>query len=55
MVKIHFMLLHDVILQQCSKWLNNTVSANYEQKLRKAVNELREELELKIVKLFFVS
>ena len=44
-MKIHFMLLREVILQQCSKWLKNTVSADHEQKLRKAVNELREELE----------
>ena len=44
-VRIHFMLLRDAVLRQCSQWLRNVVSVDHEQKLRRAVDELRKELD----------
>ena len=44
-IRIHFMLLKDSILNQCSKWLRNTVSVDHQLKLRKAVDQLRIEFD----------
>lgn len=44
-MKIHFMFLRDAILRQCSLWLKAAVSRDHETKLRKAVDELRAELD----------
>ena len=35
------MFLKEAILKQCSKWLREAVSVDHEQKLRKAIDELR--------------
>lgn len=39
-IKIHFLLLKEPILKQCSKWLREAVSADHEAKLRKAIDQL---------------
>lgn len=44
-IRIHFMLLKDSILYQCSKWLRQTVSNDHQLKLRKAIDELRTEFD----------
>lgn len=44
-IKVHFAIQREVVLKQCSQWLKNAVSAEYERRLRKAVDELRTELD----------
>lgn len=44
-IKIHFMLVRDALLKQCSKWLRSAISPDHEAKLRRAINELRSELD----------
>ena len=44
-IKVHFAIQREVLLKQCSLWLKNAVSAEHERRLRKAVDELRTELD----------
>lgn len=44
-IKVHFAIQREVILRQCSQWLKNAVSPEHERRLRKAVDELRNELD----------
>ena len=44
-VKVHFAIQREVLLKQCSQWLKNAVSPEHERRLRKAVDELRSELD----------
>ena len=44
-MKVHFAIQREVILKQCAQWLKNAVSPEHERRLRKAVDELRQELD----------
>lgn len=44
-IPVHFALQREPILKQCSQWLNESISEEYEQKLTKAIDELRAELD----------
>ena len=44
-IKVHFTIQKDVVLKQCSEWLRQTVSPEQERRLRKAVDELRVQLD----------
>lgn len=45
LVAVHFTLQRDVILKQCSQWLREAISPQHEQRLRKAIDELRAEMD----------
>lgn len=45
LIPVHFALQREVILKQCSRWLRDAISPQHEQKLRKAINELRAEMD----------
>jgi ubiquitin-protein ligase len=44
-IKVHFSLVRDAVLLQCSKWLRECKSPEQERRLRKAVDDLRRELD----------
>ena len=44
-IQVHFAIQRDAILRQCSTWLREAVSPEHERRLRKAVDELRAELD----------
>ena len=45
LIPVHFALQREAILKQCSQWLKEAISPQYEQKLRKAIDELRAEMD----------
>ena len=45
MIQVHFAIQQEIIIKQCSDWLKDAVSPEHERRLRKAVDELRAELE----------
>ena len=45
LIKVHFTIQRDIVLKQCAEWLDQTVNAEHEHRLRKAIDELRPELE----------
>ena len=44
-IRDHFRIQKPLILQQCAKWLQESPTPQLKKRLRKAVAELREELE----------
>ena len=44
-IKVHFTIQKDAVLKQCSEWLRQAVSPDQERRLRKAVDELRIQLD----------
>ena len=44
-IKVHFAIQKDAVLKQCSKWLRQAMSPDQERRLRKAVDELRIQLD----------
>ncbi|XP_065914560.1 ubiquitin conjugation factor E4 A-like [Dysidea avara] len=44
-IKVHFTIQRDAVLKQCSEWLRQAVSTDQERRLRKAVDELRVQLD----------
>lgn len=44
-IKVHFTIQKDAVLKQCSEWLRQAVSPDQERRLRKAVDELRVQLD----------
>ena len=44
-IQVHFTLQRDAVLKQCSQWLKEAISEEYRQKLMKAIDELRLELD----------
>ena len=44
-IKVHFTMQKDAVLKQCSEWLRQAVSPEQERRLRKAVDELRIQLD----------
>lgn len=44
-IKVHFAIQKDAVLRQCSQWLKQAVSPDQERRLRKAVDELRIQLD----------
>ena len=44
-IKVHFAIQKDAVLRQCSQWLRQAVSPDQERRLRKAVDELRIQLD----------
>ena len=45
MIQVHFAIQQEAILKQLSGWLRDTISPEHERRLRKAVDELRAELD----------
>jgi len=44
-IRVHFAIQRDAVLRQCSLWLREAVSSEHERRLRKAIDELRAELD----------
>jgi len=44
-IKVHFTIQRDAVLKQCSEWLRQAVSTDQERRLRKAVDELRVQMD----------
>lgn len=44
-IEVHFALQREAILKQCSQWLKDSVSDEHKQKLLKAIDELRQEMD----------
>jgi len=44
-IRVHFAIQRDAVLRQCSSWLRDAVSSEHERRLRKAIDELRAELD----------
>lgn len=45
LIKVHFTIQRDIVLKQCAEWLDRAVNPEHEHRLRKAIDELRPELE----------
>ena len=44
-IRVHFAIQRDAVLRQCSTWLREAGSPEHERRLRKAIDELRAELD----------
>lgn len=44
-IQVHFAIQQKIVLKQLSRWLKDSISPEHERRLRKAVNELRAELD----------
>ena len=44
-IKVDFTIQKDAVLRQCSQWLSKAVSPDQERRQRKAVDELRIQLD----------